>query len=163
MLLIPPPRSRQKKKPAPTALAPPTPIPPSLTILSVVRNGSSSYAVTFSNAPTLISTPVPNGGFAVNGQPPSSLSAPTGNQVTISFASSNSGLPWTVSAQPNWLGVPRLRGHGRFGNVTHSSEPKTCPRGRGTWHPNGLDVDGVAMPPAKANRQYKNTIPYSYD
>ena len=105
MLTIPPPRSPRQKKPAPAVNGPTTPIPPSLTIFSVVRNGSSSYAVTFSNAPSFIAA-TPNGGFAVNGQPPVSVSAPTGNQVTVSFASSNSGLPWTVSAQPNWLGVP---------------------------------------------------------
>ena len=103
MLTIPPPRSPRQKKPAPAVNGPP--VPPSLTILSVVRNGSSSYVVTFSNAPAFIAA-TPNGGFAVNGQPPVSVSAPTGNQVTVSFASSNSGLPWTVSAQPNWLGVP---------------------------------------------------------
>ena len=104
MLVIPPPRSSQKKKPAPGAVAPT--VQAGLTILSVVRNGSSSYAVTFSAAPTLSSAPVPNSGFAVNGQPPTSLSAPSGNQVTAGFATTNSGLPWTVTAQPNWLGVP---------------------------------------------------------
>ena len=106
MLVIPPPQSRLKKRPPIAAVNSPTPVPPGLTILSVVRNGSSSYAVTFSNPPTLISSVVPNGGFAVNGQPPVSLSAPTGNQMTLSFATTGAGLPWTVSAQPNWLGVP---------------------------------------------------------
>ena len=83
-----------------------TTVPPGLTIVSVIRNGSSSYAITFSNPPTLTSAPVPNGGFAVNGQPPTSVSGPSGNQMTLNFASANSGLPWTVTAQPNWLGVP---------------------------------------------------------
>ena len=82
------------------------PVQPGLTIVSVIRNGSSSYAVTFSNPPSLISGPVPNGGFAVNGQPPTSLSGPSGNQMTVNFATTGAGLPWTVSAQPNWLGVP---------------------------------------------------------
>ena len=104
MLVIPPPQSRLKKKPA--SLAVPSMVPPGLTIVSVIRNGSSSYAVTFSNPPTLISGPVPNGGFAVNGQPPTSLSGPSGNQMTASFATTGAGLPWTVAAQPNWLCVP---------------------------------------------------------
>ncbi len=106
MLMIPPPKSRQKKKPPTIPVTSQAPVQPGLNIVSVVRNGSSSYAVTFSTAPTLSSAPVPNGGFAVNGQPPTSVSAPTGNQVTANFASTNSGLPWTVTAQPNWLGVP---------------------------------------------------------
>ena len=105
MLVIPPPQSRQKKKPGPAAVPSSMPVPPSLTIFSVIRNGSSSYAVTFSNASTFIAA-TPNGGFAVNGQPPVSVSAPSGNQITVSFATTGVGLPWTVSAQPNWLGVP---------------------------------------------------------
>lgn len=104
MLVIPPPQLRQKKKPLPVAGA--TAGQVGLTILSVVRNGSTSYAITFSNPPSLASAPVPNGGFAVNGQSPTSLSASSGNQVTANFATANAGLPWTVTAQPNWLGVP---------------------------------------------------------
>ena len=105
MLTIPPPRSPRQKKPAPAVNGPTTPIPPSLTIFSVVRNGSSSYAVTFSNPPSFIAA-TPNGGFAVNGQPPVSLSAPSGNTITANFATTGVGLPWTVTAQPNWLAVP---------------------------------------------------------
>ena len=106
MVNTPPRRSRRSSVPLVAVMAVPTPVPPSLTIFSVVRNGSSSYAVTFSNAPTFSSAPVPNGGFAVNGQPPVSLSAPTGNTITANFATTGVGLPWTVTAQPNWLAVP---------------------------------------------------------
>ena len=106
MLVIPPPQLRGKKKPALVTVPPSTPVQSGLTILSVVRTGSSTYTVTFSNPPTLSSGPVPNGGFAVNGQPPSSVSGPYGNQISVSFATAGSGLPWTVTAQPNWLGVP---------------------------------------------------------
>ena len=105
-MLVIPPQLRGKKNPALVAVPSSTPVQSGWTILSVIRNGSSSYAVTFSNPPTLISGPVPNGGFAVNGQPPTSLSGPSGNQIIVSFATTNSGLPWTVAAQPNWLCVP---------------------------------------------------------
>ena len=105
MMVNTPPR-RPRRSSVPTNAVVAVPVPPGLTIVSVIRNGSSSYAVTFSNPPTLISGPVPNGGFAVNGQPPTSLSGPSGNQMTVSFATTGAGLPWTVSAQPNWLGVP---------------------------------------------------------
>jgi hypothetical protein len=36
---------------------------------------------------------------------------------------------------PAFGGWPDLRGYGRFGNVTPVGEIKTCPRKRGTWHP----------------------------
>jgi hypothetical protein len=104
MLVIPPPNLRQKKKPLPAAAA--STVQAGLTIVSVIRNGSSSYAITFSSAPTLIAGPVPNSGFAVNGQPPTSLTSPSGNQITANFATTGAGLPWTVSAQPNWLSGP---------------------------------------------------------
>jgi hypothetical protein len=84
----------------------PSTVQAGLTILSVVRNGSSSYAVTFSNPPALVAGPVPNNGFTVNGQPPVSLTAPSGNQITANFATTGAGLAWTVGAQPNWVGVP---------------------------------------------------------
>jgi hypothetical protein len=103
MLVIPPPKLRQNKKP-PAAV--PSTVQAGLTILSVVRNGSSSYAVTFSNPPALVAGPVPNNGFTVNGQPPVSLTAPSGNQITANFATTGAGLAWTVGAQPNWVGVP---------------------------------------------------------
>lgn len=106
MLTIPPPRSLRQKKPAPAVNGPMTPVQSGLTVVSVIRNGSTSYAITFSSAPTLSSAPTPNSGFAVNGQPPTSVSGPSGNQMTVNFATANTGLPWTVTAQPNWLGVP---------------------------------------------------------
>ena len=108
MLVIPPPKSSLKKSPESGVLKgpPPTPIQTGLTILSVVRNGSTSYAVTFSGTPSMSSASVPNGGFSVNGQPPSSVSGMSGNQLSLSFTTAGSALPWTVSAQPNWLGVP---------------------------------------------------------
>ena len=106
MINTPPKRPRRSSVTLNKVVVVPVPVQAGLTILSVVRNGSSSYALTFSGTPTLISTPTPNGGFAVNGQPPSSLYAPSGNQIFVSYSTVGSGLPWTVTAQPNWLAVP---------------------------------------------------------
>ena len=103
LTFIPAPRRLPRRR-HPNSMA--TTVQPGLALVSVVRNGSTSYAVTFSGTPTLSSAPVPNGGFSVNGQPPTGVSGPSGNQMTVSFAATNSGLPWTVTAQPNWLGVP---------------------------------------------------------
>ena len=103
MVNTPPMRPRRNPVPLNNVMAAPAPTPPGLAIVSVVRNGSSSYAVTFSASPVVNTGVTPNGGFTANGLTPTSIYPMSGNQVTLNFASTGAGLPWTVSAQPNWL------------------------------------------------------------
>jgi hypothetical protein len=79
----------------------------SVTIVSVTVVDAVTAAITFSGVITIDTGVTPDDGFDYNGGAPDSVTRPSSHVVyAVMTAGVNSGDPWTLSAQPNWLITP---------------------------------------------------------